>query len=201
MADQIREIVLDTLLTLEKGEEYSHRLIRAVLDKYNYLDSRDRSFIKRLTEGTIERQIELDHYLDQISRLPTGKMKPLIRCLLRMSAYQLIYMDAVPDSAVCNEAVKLAGKRGFKDLKGFHAGLDRGALAFPVWEGSDGKAAGWADADPPCISAFSFRTVRPGAGRPDRAAEAGRSRDKRKRLSALCLSCGAYGGYQDAARL
>lgn len=125
MADQIREIVLDTLLTLEKGEEYSHRLIRAVLDKYNYLDSRDRSFIKRLTEGTIERQIELDHYLNQISRLPTGKMKPLIRCLLRMSAYQLIYMDAVPDSAVCNEAVKLAGKRGFKDLKGFVNGVLR----------------------------------------------------------------------------
>lgn len=125
MADNIREIVLDTLLTLEKGEEYSHRLIRAVLDKYNYLDGRDRSFIKRLTEGTIERQIELDYYLDQLSKLPVRKMKSLIRCLLRMSAYQLIYMDAVPDSAVCNEAVRLAGKRGFRDLKGFVNGVLR----------------------------------------------------------------------------
>ena len=125
MADNVREIVLDTLLALEKDKEYSHRLIRAVLDKHNYLDSRDKAFIKCLTEGTIERRIELDYYLDQVSRLPVRKMKTLIRCLLRMSAYQLIYMDAVPDSAVCNEAVKLAGKRGFRNLKGFVNGVLR----------------------------------------------------------------------------
>lgn len=125
MADNSREIVLDTLLELEKGEEYSHRMIRGVLDKYNYLDARDKSFIKRLTEGTIERRIEMDYYLDEVSSLPARKMKPLIRCLLRMSAYQLIYMDSVPDSAVCNEAVKLAGKRGFRNLKGFVNGVLR----------------------------------------------------------------------------
>lgn len=125
MAENIREIVLDTLLTLEKGEEYSHRLIRAVLDKYSYFDSRDRAFLKRLAEGSIERRIELDHYLDHISSLPVRKMKPLIRCLLRMSAYQIVYMDTVPDSAVCNEAVKLAEKRGFRNLKGFVNGVLR----------------------------------------------------------------------------
>lgn len=125
MAENIREIVLDTLLALERGEEYSHRLIRAVLDKHDYLDSREKSFIKRVTEGAIERQIELDYYLNQVSSVPVKKMKPLIRCLLRMSAYQLFYMDAVPDSAVCNEAVKLAGKRGFGSLKGFVNGVLR----------------------------------------------------------------------------
>jgi len=125
VADNIREIVLDTLLALEKGEEYSHRLIRAVLDKYDYLEGRDKSFIKRLTEGTIERKTEMDYYLDHISSLPVRKMKPLIRCLLRMSAYQVIYMDTVPDSAVCNEAVRLAGKRGFRNLKGFVNGVLR----------------------------------------------------------------------------
>ena len=125
MAENIREIVLDTLLALEKEEEYSHRLIRAVLDKYSYLDSRDRAFMKRLAEGSIERQIELDYYLDQFSSLPVRKMKPLIRCLLRMSACQILYMDTVPDSAVCNEAVKLAGKRGFRNLKGFVNGVLR----------------------------------------------------------------------------
>lgn len=125
MADNIREIVLDTLLALEREQDYSHRLIRGVLDKYDYLDGRDKAFIKRTTEGTIERQIELDYYLDHISSVPVRKMKPLIRCLLRMSAYQMLYMDAVPDSAVCNEAVNLAGKRGFRSLKGFVNGVLR----------------------------------------------------------------------------
>lgn len=125
MAENIREIVLDVLLTLEQGEEFSHRLLKAVLDKYDYLDSRDKAFIKRVTEGTIERQLELDYYLNHFSSVPVRKMKPLIRCLLRMSTYQILYMDAVPDSAVCNEACKLAGKRKFQNLKGFVNGVLR----------------------------------------------------------------------------
>lgn len=121
-----RELVLDTLLALERGEEFSHKLIKAVLDKYDYLDVRDKSFVKRLTEGTLERQLELDYYLDSCSSLPVRKMRPLIRCLMRMSVYQILYMDAVPDSAVCNEACKLAAKKGFQSLKGFVNGILRG---------------------------------------------------------------------------
>ena len=115
----IREIIVEILLDLEKGQDFSHKLIKAVLDKYDYLDPREKAFIKRVAEGTIERQVELDYYLDHFSSVPVRKMKPLIRCLLRMSTYQILYMDAVPDSAVCNEACKLAAKRGFRTLKGF----------------------------------------------------------------------------------
>lgn len=125
MADNTREIILDTLLELERTGDLSHRLIRAVLDKYGYLDERERGFIKRVTEGTIERRIELDYYLDAYSTVPVRKMKPLIRCLLRMSVYQILYMDNVPDSAVCNEAVKLASKRHFQSLKGYVNGVLR----------------------------------------------------------------------------
>lgn len=125
MAENTREIILDTLLALEKGGQYSHRLIRAVLDKYNYLDGREKSFFKRVTEGTIEREIELDYYLNAFSSVPVKKMKPFIRALLRMSVYQLLYMDAVPDSAVCNEACRLAAKRGFGSLRGFVNGVLR----------------------------------------------------------------------------
>lgn len=117
--DNIREIALDTLLALEKEEAFSHRLLRDVLDKYDYLDPREKGFLKRVIEGTTERRIELDYYLDHYSSVPVKKMKPLIRVLMRMSVYQLLYMDGVPDSAVCNEACKLASKRKFQNLKGF----------------------------------------------------------------------------------
>lgn len=125
MGVNTRELVLDILLALEREEDYSHRLIKGVLDKYDYLAARDKAFIKRLAEGTLERQLELDYYLDQYSSIPVRKMRPLIRCLMRMSVYQLLYMDAVPDSAVCNEACKLAAKRGFQSLKGFVNGVLR----------------------------------------------------------------------------
>ena len=123
--ENTREIVLDTLLTLEKENGFSHVMIRSVLDKYNYLENRDKAFIKRVCEGTIERRIELDYYLNAFSKVPVSKMKPLIRNLLRMSVYQLLYMDSIPDSAVCNEACKLAGKRKFQNLKGFINGILR----------------------------------------------------------------------------
>ncbi len=125
MAENIREIVLDTLLVLEREKTFSHTLIKAVLDKYDYLDARDKAFLKRVTEGTIERKIEIDYYLNQFSKVPVHKMKPLIRNLLEMSVYQLLFMDAVPDSAVCNEACKLAAKRQFYNLKGFVNGVLR----------------------------------------------------------------------------
>ena len=125
MTENTREIVLDILLFVERDKVFSHQLIRAVLDKYDYLDARDKSFIKRVAEGTLERQIELDYYLDQFSKVPVRRMKPLIRCLLRMSAYQILYMDGVPDSAACNEACKLAQKRKFHELKGFVNGVLR----------------------------------------------------------------------------
>ena len=137
MAENIREIALDTMLTLDQQKEYSNRLIRAVLDKYDYLSGRDKAFLKRLTEGTLERRLELDYYLNKISSVPVGKMKPLIRELLRISLYQMLYMDAVPDSAICNEACKIAEKRGFGGLRGFVNGVlrnlarQKGSLPLP----------------------------------------------------------------------
>ncbi|MBQ7775996.1 MAG: 16S rRNA (cytosine(967)-C(5))-methyltransferase RsmB [Lachnospiraceae bacterium] len=125
MAENAREIVLDTLLEMERNKVYSNQLLKAVLDKYDYLELQEKRFIKRLTEGCIERKIELDFYLNQYSTVPVNKMKPLIRCLMRMGVYQIIYMDSIPDSAACNEAVKLAAKRKFTNLKGFVNGVLR----------------------------------------------------------------------------
>ncbi len=125
MAENTREIVLDTLLEMERNKVYSHQLIKAVLDKYDYLDVQEKRFIKRLAEGCVERKIELDYYLNHFSTVPVSKMKPLIRCLMRMGVYQILFMDSVPDSAACNEAVKLAAKRKFTNLKGFVNGVLR----------------------------------------------------------------------------
>lgn len=123
--ENVRELALDTLTEILENGKYSHLVIRDVLDKYNYIDSRDKAFVKRVTEGTLERLIQIDYVLDQFSKVPVLKMKPLIRNLMRLSVYQLLFMDQIPDSAVCNEAVRLAGKRGFRGLSGFVNGVLR----------------------------------------------------------------------------
>lgn len=121
----LRGIVLDLLTEVNENGQYSHVMLNQALTRYQYLEKTQRAFITRLFEGTLERQIELDYMLDCFSQVKTRKMKPLIRNLLRMSVYQIKYMDSVPDSAACDEAVKLARKRGFKNLAGFVNGVLR----------------------------------------------------------------------------
>lgn len=120
----VRELALEVLLEIEKGEK-SHLILRSVLEKYQYLTKQERAFLTRVTEGTVERRLELDYIINQYSKVKVKKMKPVIRNLLRLAVYQMKYMDNVPDSAACNEAVKLAVKRGFGNLRGFVNGVLR----------------------------------------------------------------------------
>ena len=121
----IRELILGILLEINQEEQYSHIAIRNTLSKYQYLEKQDRAFITRVCEGTQENQIRIDYIINQFSKIQVEKMKPVIREILRSSVYQLIYMDHVPDSAVCDEAVKLARKKGFYNLTGFVNGVLR----------------------------------------------------------------------------
>ncbi len=120
-----REVILELLLEVTSGREYSHIMIRNVLEKYDYIKPEDKALIKRISEGTLERMIQLDYIIDQFSNTKTTKMKPVIRNILRMSVYQILFMDKIPDSAACNEAVRLAEKKKFFQLKGFVNGVLR----------------------------------------------------------------------------
>ena len=120
-----REIVLAVLLEVTENGQFSHIVLREVLSKYQYLEKRERAFITRVTEGTLEHMIEIDYILDQFSKVKVKKMKPVIRGILRSAVYQLKYMDSVPDRAVCNEAVKLAVRKGFSGLRGYVNGVLR----------------------------------------------------------------------------
>ncbi len=120
-----REIVLEMLLLILEKNQFSHVVIRQVLDKYSFLEKTDRSFIKLLTQGVVEEKIKIDYVINHYSKVETNKMKPVIRTILRMGVYQILFMDKVPDSAACNESVKLANKKGFSNLKGFVNGVLR----------------------------------------------------------------------------
>lgn len=120
-----RELVLDMLMEVIEGDKYSHKVLGNTLKSHQQLDKQERAFITRLFIGTVELYLRLDYIIDQFSTLPVRKMKPLIRCILREGVYQILYMEQVPVSAACNEAVKLAKKRGFLKLSGFVNGILR----------------------------------------------------------------------------
>lgn len=114
-----RSVILDILLEINEKDKFTHPILLEALKKYQYLSKEDRAFISHVVRGTVERKITLDYITDKFSSQPVKKMKPAIRNILRMSVYQLIYMDGVKDYAVCDEAVKLTVKRGYKFFKNF----------------------------------------------------------------------------------
>ncbi len=112
-------------MQIEEEGEHSHIAIRNALSKYQFLPKQERAFITRVCEGTLEYRILIDYIIDSFSKVSVDKMKPQIREILRSAVYQLKFMDSVPDSAVCNEAVKLAQRKGFYNLKPFVNGVLR----------------------------------------------------------------------------
>ena len=133
----VRETALEILLEAEKTGAFAENLLRDALEKYDYENPRQKALLKRLTEGTLERLLTLDFCLDSVSSVKTERMKPLIRCLLRLSAYQILFLESVPDRAACSEAVRLAKKRGFSRLSGFVNGVlrslarEKGSFVWP----------------------------------------------------------------------
>ena len=120
-----RDVALTVLLDIETNQTFSNIALGNALRKNQFTDKVERAFLSRLVEGVTETKLRLDYVIDQYSKTKIKKCKPVIACLLRMGCYQILFMDSVPDSAICNEAVKLAGKRGFVNLKGFVNGVLR----------------------------------------------------------------------------
>lgn len=127
----VRALALELLLEAQKENRQSHLVLRDALEKRAWLTAQDRAFLVRLFEGTIEYRIQMDYILNQYARIPTGRMRPAIREILRMSVYQIRYMDSVPDSAAVNEAVRLASAKGFGNLRGFVNGILRSIIRDP----------------------------------------------------------------------
>ncbi|MDF2800110.1 MAG: rsmB [Anaerocolumna sp.] len=135
-----REIALKVLNDINQNGNFSHTVMNKTLNQYQSLSKQDRAFITRICEGTLERMITLDYVINKYSKIKVNKMKPYIRNLLRMSLYQIEYMSQVPDSAVCNEAVKLVKSKGFASLSGFVNGVlrniirDKENITYPLEE-------------------------------------------------------------------
>ncbi len=115
----LRSISLDIMLEQESAEALEGVLIKNALQRFDYLDKRDRSFIRRLCEGTLEKRLTLDYIIDRFSKVKTASLKPLIRALLRMGTYQLYYMDHIPAGSVVNEAVSACRRRHMGQLAGY----------------------------------------------------------------------------------
>lgn len=119
-----RNVALDILTDIFEKDVFSDAAVDTGLRRYPALTKQDRSFITRLCLGTVERRMTLDFAISQISSTPLNKIKPLVRNLLRMTAYQILFMET-EDYAACNCAVKIVRTRGLNGLAGFVNAVSR----------------------------------------------------------------------------
>src|SRR4051812_42248692 len=75
-------------------------------------DDRDRALAAEIAAGVQRWRGRLDHLLTHFVRRPLTKLDGEIVDILRLSVYQLLFLDRVPAAAVVNDAVQLAGKVG-----------------------------------------------------------------------------------------
>ncbi|MCT4687368.1 16S rRNA (cytosine(967)-C(5))-methyltransferase RsmB [Vallitalea sp.] len=120
-----RNVALEIITSIFEDKAYTNIAIDKYFKNHNNISKIDRAFITRIVEGTVEHVITIDYIINRFSKTKTRKMKKIILYILRLSVYQIKYMDKVPVSAVCNEAVKLAKKRKLSGLSGFVNGVSR----------------------------------------------------------------------------
>lgn len=80
---------------------------------------RDRAFAMQLAYGTVQRVRSLDHAVETLGRRPVRKLDPPVRAALRLGAYQLAYLDSIPEHAAVNETVELVRAAGLERAVAF----------------------------------------------------------------------------------
>ena len=128
-----REVALEVLVQVDKDGSYSNLQLNESL-KRNQLERVDAGLTTELVYGTIQHMLTIDGVLERKVAKGINKLKPWVRNLLRMSLYQLHYLDRIPDHAAVNEAVTIAKRRGQQATGGFVNGVLRGVMRDPeVW--------------------------------------------------------------------
>ncbi|HRL50782.1 MAG: 16S rRNA (cytosine(967)-C(5))-methyltransferase RsmB [Enterococcus sp.] len=119
----VRYVALEALERVTKGGAYSNLLLRELMNQ-GRLNEKDGRLLTELVYGTIARQLLLDYYLMPFTK-QAKKVDGWVQNLLRLSLYQLLYLDKVPSHAILNEAVEIAKTRGNIGISKFVNGVLR----------------------------------------------------------------------------
>ena len=99
-----REAALQVLTACRQLEAWSDGSLKTAV---RGMERREAAFAARLTYGILQNRARLDYYLDCFCSQPFQKLEPFVRDVLRIGAYQILYLERVPDSAAVSEAVEM----------------------------------------------------------------------------------------------
>ena len=133
-----RELAAAVLERVETERAYSNLLLNQSLQKAG-LSRNDGALATELVYGTLQRLNTIDYLLSPFVAKGLKALEPWVRSLLRLSFYQLYYLDRIPSHAAVNEAVDIAGRWGHKGISGMVNAVLRSALrGKDAWRLPDG---------------------------------------------------------------
>jgi 16S rRNA (cytosine967-C5)-methyltransferase len=116
-AFKAREAALEILKEIEEKGVYLNLVLNRLLSRQSFPGA-ERTLLTELSYGVIQRLNTLDWVITLYLTHPLEKLTPWVRNILRLGAYQLLYLERVPDSAAVDESVKLAHRYGHKGVAG-----------------------------------------------------------------------------------
>lgn len=122
-----RTVALRALLQIGQDSGYSNIVLDRALDASD-LNSMDKGLASAIFYGVLEKRLTLDYYIAQCLRDPKRKPDRAAMEAIRCGAYQILFLDRVPDSAAVNETVQAVKDIGKLQLAGFVNGVLRGLL-------------------------------------------------------------------------
>lgn len=122
-----RGVALQVLTSVEQEGAYSNLQLNEALQRAE-LSGADSGLATELVYGTISRRNTIDYFLNQYVQKGVGKLETWVRNLLRLSFYQIYYLDRIPDHAAVSEAVKIAKRLGHQGISGMVNGVLRNIL-------------------------------------------------------------------------
>lgn len=116
---------MQILEKVDKSGSYSNLLLNEAIQK-NQLSPADARLVTELVYGVLQHKLTLDYYLEVFLK-KNQKLDPWVRNLLRLSIYQMVFLDRIPVHAILFEAVEIAKKRGHAGISKFVNGVLRNA--------------------------------------------------------------------------
>ncbi len=123
---EAREVALKALYSIEKEGAYTNKALSEALNT-DCISAVDKGFVTELIYGIVANKAAVDYIISRFSKVKIKKMTPWVLNILRMGIYQIFYMNRIPQSAACNESVKLAKRYSHGAGAGFVNGVLRSA--------------------------------------------------------------------------
>lgn len=123
MISVARRIAYQVLHDVERAGAYPNVALQNALRKQPMYGD-DKALCTRIVYGTLQRRLSLDALLSPVTARPLTELDGRVLTILRMTVYQLGFLDRIPSYAALNEAVELC-KGALPKAAGFVNGVLR----------------------------------------------------------------------------